>query len=277
MTSRGRRHCVVCSTRAVFGYEDKKPQYCSRHKTPDMRDVVNPMCKEGGCNKRATCGEGGTPTKCRMHAPTSPNVTGKKCEIKNCDRHAVYGTDRATRCSQHKDPDMIDVKTARCDHEGCSRHPSFGYTMAMRCEEHRDHDMVNVKSERCQAKGCQSLLPSFNFPGSRRGARCGSHRLDGMVNVHHAKCLGQDCGALGNPKYDGYCVQHFIQEFPDDPRTANVGKSGAEVQMESWLDKHPIVKFYTKTAIQCGGRQLYPDALVTLTNGHQVLIECDGP
>jgi hypothetical protein len=137
--------------------------------------------------------------------------------------------------------------------------------------------MVNVKGQRCGYEGCESLKPCFGFVGARKGMYCSRHKEEGMVDLVNAKCPYQDCITSANPKYDGYCVQHFIQEHPDDPRTANVGKSGAEVEMETWLNKHPMVKFYTKTTIQCEDRQLFPDALVTLTNGHQVLIECDGP
>lgn len=264
-----------CDKRATFGYQDKKPLYCGKHRVADTRDVKNKVCDESGCDKRATCGEKGTPTKCRKHASTSPQLVSKKCAM--CTRDAVYGIGAPTRCSLHKEQDMVNVKTPRCDYKGCQKHPHFGYTVPVRCDQHKEPDMVNVKGKRCEHEGCESLGPSFGFPGARRGSFCSKHKTDEMVDIKNTKCSYQDCTSTANPKYSGYCVQHFIQEFPDDPRTANVGKSGAEVDMEAWLDKYPMVKFYTKTAIQCDGRQLFPDALVTLTNGHQVLIECDGP
>lgn len=240
---KGRLLCESCTSRAVFGFITKQPRRCSTHKEEKMRDVVNKMCSEPDCEKRATCGQGGTPTKCRQHDPTSPDKNNKLCEIKGCSRYAVYGIGKAVWCSEHKIPGS-----------------------------------VNVKASRCAAEGCKSLRPGFGFPGEKGGKRCSTHRLEGMIDLCHPLCPAEGCLSNGNPKYDGYCVHHFMTTFPDDPRTANAGRSEAEVRVEAWLNQHPMVRMWNKAAIQVDtGKMLFPDALVELINGHRILIECDGP
>lgn len=46
----------TCNTSANYGYENKKPIYCAKHKNLDMRDVNNPVCQYISCNKRAFYG-----------------------------------------------------------------------------------------------------------------------------------------------------------------------------------------------------------------------------
>ena len=110
-----------CETTAGFGLEsDKKVIFCSKHKTPDMVDLVHAICKHDNCKTQAGFGL-------------------------EDDKKKIY-------CTKHKTPDMIDLSNARCKHENCKTTAKFGLEADKKkiyCSKHKTTDMVDLVHARC--------------------------------------------------------------------------------------------------------------------------------
>ena len=70
--------------------------------------------------------------------------------------------------------------------------------------------MINVVNSRCL--DCESLSPSFNYEGQKKGLYCATHKKNGMIDVKNPRCL--DCELLSPSfNYEGqkkglYCATH---------------------------------------------------------------------
>jgi len=70
--------------------------------------------------------------------------------------------------------------------------------------------MVDVVSPRCKKEGCESIRPTFNFEGEKKGIYCGNHKELGMVDVVSPRCKNNWCDTRENKKYEGYFVCHVL-------------------------------------------------------------------
>lgn len=208
-----------CGSRPVYGTVGLRAVCCSKHKSPDMVDVVHAMCTSTGCKVRAAYAEPGTTVKkfCKKHAPADWVTTDKKarCTHEGCAKIASYGLEvakKATRCAQHKDAGMVDVAHRTCAHAGCRKKPSFAASAggkAQYCKDHADVSMTNVTTKQCYFDGCTKRAFS-GLPG-QSPTSCAEHRTPGMIGWPLRKC---ECGAAAvyGTHEPTHCEQHH------DPR-----------------------------------------------------------
>ena len=80
---------------------------------------------------------------------------------------------------------MIDVRNKHCSRDQCTIIPTFnfeGSRNAAYCKQHAEDDMVNVLARR-SSHATYSRQPSFNVQGSNVSQYYKQHAVDGMLNV----------------------------------------------------------------------------------------------
>lgn len=193
-----------------------------------------------------------------------------KCKTEGCELVAWYGTTKRVACNLHKTEEMTHVGHTKCDH---GRRKS----LCVECNG----------SQTCDHGRRRTLCPDC---GGSQLCRHGKHKshcveCEGPHVCDHGKrkdrcleCGGAElcqCGNYKHPRYDGWCAECFHREYPDDPRSINV--NDAELRLAQHLQAHPQVRQVTKTAINCNGRMLVPDAILRIEGGGTLMIELDGP
>lgn len=75
-----------CKTQAVFSLNNSIKYYCSKHKTPDMIDMINKRCEFESCEIRSSYDiEGGKGRFCAKHKLNNMiDIKSKRCEFNNC-------------------------------------------------------------------------------------------------------------------------------------------------------------------------------------------------
>ncbi len=174
--------CEVCSKNAYYGTD--APRFCRKHKSPEMKNVITPLCEEQGC----------------LSTSRSFGFLGQK----------------GVRCKKHALPGMVNVVTRLCDHIGCtSTSRIFGHpeTKKRYCREHALSTMVNLVNPLCEHSGCASTSRNFGLPGEE-GRFCKQHKQDGMIDVRNQRCQHVGCTRRPNYSIKGtpprYCSEHKL-------------------------------------------------------------------
>jgi hypothetical protein len=270
-----------CTKSALYNLKGCSPAYCSLHKTEEMVDVFSIRCdheNENGesCNKTVSYGYRDTKKKIRCAEHKLEGMIDLKhlpCQEPNCMNTRSYGfpNDKsATYCSEHKKDGMINVKHKKC--EKCSQIPSYNYngeTTARFCKEHKLENMVDVTHKRCEYNGCIHR-PLYNYYTETKPIFCMNHKLQLMINVAGKRCLSSWCYERSySSSYEGYCVNCFINLFPDKQTTRNY-KTKEKAVCDFVLENFPDMSWISDKKIQDGCSRRRPDLLLDL--GYQIII-----
>ena len=176
-----------CKTQAVFSSDNGKTFYCSKHKTPDMTDIINKKCEFEGCSSQ-------------------PNfdIKGSKGKF----------------CVKHKTSEMIDIKHKYCIFEGCNVRPSYNVEgeKPRYCMIHKTDKMIDLTKEKCTYESC-NIIASFNIKGKKKGIYCKKHKKDEMIDIKHKTCIYIGCNTRPSYNLDGlspeYCIKHKSSNMVD--------------------------------------------------------------
>jgi len=148
----------------------------------------------------------------------------KICQFPGCKITASFnwgdaGTKKGIFCFTHRAEGMTNVASKKCFHKGCMIQPKFNFPGQFRkfCFAHKLEGMVNVYpfTLRCENVDCDRV-PSFNFPGIKRGRFCTTHKLEGMVATsgkeYSSTC--KSAGCTNKPQFSDkgrrpkFCNEH---------------------------------------------------------------------
>lgn len=220
--------CLECDKSAYFNITGQKAQYCASHKSVDMINVIDKICQENTCNKRALFNtpDYTAPLYCLTHKLDGMvNLKSKRCAHPDCFVAPIYNIDGETKgifCIEHKTEEMVNVLGNRCtDATGCSKIAQFnieGETKGLYCAEHKLQDMIDVKHKRCEQVGC-SKMPSYKLETDTQPRFCAEHRKLGMIDGKHKKCSTIGCRKTAGYSNPGetivYCSEHKSNEMVD--------------------------------------------------------------
>jgi hypothetical protein len=167
-----------CKTQAIFGIIPKQAVSCKKHKTENMRDVIN-----------------------------------KKCITQDCTKQPTYGVEIPTHCKEHKSEEMTDLKHNWCQFDGCKIRPSYGIDKPIFCVSHKTDEMKDLTSKICEETDCK-ITASFNYTG-KPAKFCSKHKKENMINNNTAKC--KECGSCANFGFEipEYCSKHKKENMKD--------------------------------------------------------------
>jgi hypothetical protein len=86
-----------------------------------------------------------------------------------------------------------------CKEIGCKvKYATYGLIntkIRLFCAKHGKNkpNMIDVKNTRCKKEGCESLSPTFNVEGEKKGIYCGKCKELGMVDVVNPRCKKEGC------------------------------------------------------------------------------------
>ena len=274
--------CIV--KRAIFNYPGETQGICcSTHKLKNMINVKDKTCIYEGCNIQPIYNYPGEKISiyCTTHKKVDMiNVRDKKCIHEGCNTLPSCnfpGENIGLYCAKHKEDDMINVKDKKCIHEGCNIRPCFnlpGEKIGLYCAKHKEDDMINVVSKTCINEGCNKI-PHFNLPGEKTALYCFTHKDDNMINIKSKKCIHEGCNKIpnNNLKYNGYCHDCFIENFPDEPITRNY-KVKENLVINYVKKEFREYNLVFDKIIQGGNSRRRPDILITKST-HSIIIEND--
>jgi hypothetical protein len=163
-----RRARLDCYTRPYFNVPgETQGQYCARHKTAGMVDVVNRRCEKA----------------CRMAIPT----------------FNLFGEKSARFCEAHRNPEMVNAVGPKCNNIK-SKKSTICYKMS-RCFTHKDKGMIAQSSRLCMISDCKK--PATH--GLSNPIRCEKHSTDNMVDLVQKIC--SNCGLLDILLQDQKCAE----------------------------------------------------------------------
>lgn len=234
-----------CGKSAVFGFKgDKIPSFCNTCKKEGMENIVTKKCV---CGKAIPSFglEGSQAKHCKSCKTDDMKIiTVKKC---NCGKsQPYYGLPDAkvpTHCKVCKEDTMVDIRSKKCK---CGKaQPNFGLSTdkkATCCVNCKTDKMVNIKVKMCK---CGKSQPVFGNKDDKVATCCGTCKTEGMLDILSKKCKGlinyngkkYECPYehRAKKKYSYYCTYCFEQNFPDDPRTANIRKKSDEFKVKNYL------------------------------------------
>lgn len=162
--------CLSCDTVATFGTENGKPKYCTKHKTPESKDVVTVKCQ---CGARANYGY--TVSRwCKKCKPDDTTLTrGNKCP---CGKSASFGPPGGKRltckaCKKNGYVQLAGKICCICKDKSASYGPEGGVRIT--CRKCRLPGYVLLrKAPKCQK--CNSVA-NYGPEGGPR-IRCGKHK-----------------------------------------------------------------------------------------------------
>lgn len=175
-----------------------------------------------------------------------------KCKTEGCNITACFGVTKRSACSQHKTPDMVNLSNPKCPHG----------KLKSRCIDCDGGSMCPHGRSKYECIPCGGTQICEHLKQKPKCLQCGGSQL----------C---QCGQRKSDRYDGWCASCFHTLYPDDPRSVNT--NDAELRLDQHLQVHPQVKAFSKTPINCGGRNLVPDAIVEIEGGGTIMVELDGP
>lgn len=234
-----------CTTQPNFNeVNEKYGIYCATHASPKMINVYSPRCRHPSCR-------------------TTPSYSYTFC------RKPLY-------CAKHALPDMQDVKNTSCAHYMCNKTPNFNKPNQKRglyCADHALPGMEDIKSPKCLHPSCKTQ-PNYNVPHIKRGIYCAKHALPGMDDVVNPRCKHDTCRTMVQiKKYRGFCLRHFIQEFPDEPIVRNYKTK--ELAMSRYIsERFPNLTWLDDKRIPGGTSGRRGDKMTDL-GSHYIIVECD--
>jgi hypothetical protein len=268
-----------CKTQSVYNYEGEKPRlYCFQHKKDGMINVKSRQCCQDGC-KLFPMYNFEYETKglyCTSHKKEGMvDVKHRKCCFDGCQLIPTYNLENEKRpiyCSIHKTDDMVNVKHKKCIFNNCKITACYnneGETKPIYCTTHKKDGMTNVVNKKCIYDDCK-ITPCYNYEWETKAIYCSSHKEEGMVDVKGLKCVNDWCYTrANNSKYKGYCLNCYVNMFPDKPVSRNYKTKEATV-VEYVKNKFPDLSWVCDKAIKDGCSKKRPDLLVDL--GYQIII-----
>jgi hypothetical protein len=183
------KDCTVKN--ALFGFENDKPKFCSKHKEDGMILLCIRACIKCHLKESSYGFEGGKRTHCKdCKEENMINVVSPKC-VKCKDKQPSFGfegQEKATHCGDCKELDMINIVSHKC--VKCNNKlPSFGLEgqeKATHCGDCKEENMVNIKDKKCIK--CNIKIPCFGLEGEKP-THCNDCKEENMINVKHQKCI----------------------------------------------------------------------------------------
>jgi hypothetical protein len=263
MVKCGFKDCPV--KKALFGFENDKPKFCSKHKENGMIDLYNSKCF---CKKsRPTFGlEGTKATHCNeCKTEIMIDVVNPKCFCKKSrPSYGLKGT-KATHCNECKTEIMIDVVNPKCF---CKKsRPSYGLegTKATHCSECKTEFMIDIVHNKCF---CKKHIPCFGLKGDKP-THCNECKEKNMINVVDKRCKSEFCDTQVKNKFEGFCYYCFVNLNPDSPLVRNF-KTKERLVVDYIKDQYKDYDWKFDKAISDGCSNRRPDIYIDL--GYQILI-----
>eukprot|EP00953_Heterococcus_sp_UTEX-ZZ885_P028909 15406-Heterococcus_DN1.PRE.4 len=175
------------------------PQFCVKHKTRAMVDVLHARCVEEGCEKNALYGVRSNKAKlyCTEHAAGRPGLKnrggGVSCTNEACSKLATFGYPGqpaiyCKTCIPAKlTGQLVNVVSRLCEHADCFSQPSFGSAadrvgVAPRfCKTHKLADMMNVRTRLCEVCGGYMKGGGYKLDGDKRVRWCVQCKPDNAI------------------------------------------------------------------------------------------------
>ena len=275
------KKCIFedCTTQSTFNYEGLKEKlYCSKHKKDGMVSVKEKKCVYDLCKKRAGYNYSGNLNAiyCLEHKKEGMiDINHKKCCYENCNYIPSYNFESEPipiYCSLHKKDKMVNVKHKKCIFNNCKTTACFNYEEEKNpiyCLIHKENGMVNVICKRCIYNECK-IVPCYNYQEEKSGIYCALHKKEGMVDVKSKKCKNDWCYTRpSNSKYSGFCLNCYLNMFPDKPVSRNYKTKEYSV-IEHVKNKFLNFDWVCDKHIDNGCSKRRPDLLVDL--GYQIII-----
>ncbi len=259
-----------CNLTASFGYRGSGTRFCSKHKEPDMVNLVCRLCE---CGKaRPTYNFEGKPAayckECRLEGMI--NVNDKPCKCGRVKPTFNLPGLKPEFCVQCKSNEMVDVYSNHCEC-GKSTNACFNYEglKARYCSQCKLENMVNVSHKKCN---CGRAQPSINYEGliaeycskckkpgmivvrrktcivclseqatyndfGKKAEYCRFCKTKTMIDVVN-KCRSEHCTNGGRQKYNYYCSHCFVNLFPDNPIVFEIRTKSKENQVRDFLNSN---------------------------------------
>jgi hypothetical protein len=276
------KKCLECNKKPTFNYSDSiGALYCFDHKKENMINIYQNICIFEGCTISASYNYEGSKKRlyCTKHKLENMiNLSKVECEYKGCNITASYNyiDEKHPRfCSIHKLESMILLNdTFFCKEINCNKRPTFNIinNPPHYCYKHKKDNMINVKDPLC--KECPKTA-SFNYKDSKIGLYCYDHSKESMINIYSLRCKKEDCDIIirHNNKYDGYCVNCYIKEFPNEKISNNYILKEKAVR-EYIVENFNSYDWLFNKHIKNSKYKYRPDALLDLET-HTIIIEID--
>lgn len=186
----------ICTTRATYGYEEKKPLTCKKHIRDEAFDVTGKKCHEPGCKKQATFGSKGKAISCLEHKKDEMYDTKhRRCIHPECDIRASFGEvgGLPSYCFEHNDLKYKNIVYKKCKEPGCEIGALFGHKgfKVEWCFAHKKDNMSNLYNKKCTIDGCETGATFGEING--KPTRCGKHQEANMKCLRTKKCIIDGC------------------------------------------------------------------------------------
>lgn len=271
-----------CNKIAVFNtINNKKGMYCATHKLENMVNVRGKPCKYNNCRKQPNYNFNGEKSAlyCSEHKlPNMIDIRVKKCIFNGCKIKPNYNYEyekKSIYCFTHKLEGMIDVSHKKCIYPNCKVRPSYNYEdkrQGIYCSEHKLDGMVNVVNKTCIYPNC-TTIPIYNYKGETKRLYCCKHKLDNMVSIGHEICKTYLCNTIVQKKYEGYCLNCFINLFPNKPNLRNYKTKEKDV-IDRIIQAFPDFTWVADKKVEDGCSKRRPDLLLDM-GSHIIIIEVD--
>lgn len=268
--------CLCGKAQPQFGLKnDKNATCCSKCKTDIMINIVSKKCKCGKTVPHFGLEHNKTPSCCKeCKTDNMFNIVDKKCK---CGKHQPsfgYKSDNIRICCKKcktLNMSIIFVKKCKC---GKTDSPCFGLindSNATCCNKCKTNEMIDIKNKKCK---CGKRRPCFGLKTDKSANYCKMCKNKDMVNIVDKKCLFEDCDTLiSNKNYDGYCVYHFSNLYPDKPISKNYRTKERKV-VDYIKEYYPLYKWKFDNIIKGGISYKRPDIFLDLGN-KIIIIEVD--
>lgn len=264
----GHKKCENCSLIASFGYRETGTRFCSKHKVPDM---INLLCKLCNCGRvrPAYNFEGFTANFCIMcKSEEMVNVNDARCMCGKARPTFNFEGLKQEYCAKCRLVGMINVRDTPCQC-GKSTKSLFNFEglKPMYCSKCKLDGMIEPYRKKCK---CGRVQPTFNYEGLKP-EYCAKCKLDGMILLHRRECIScnnnqasfnykglkakycstckdsqminisdkcksEHCERTGNIKYRYHCTHCFQHLFPTDPLTRDIRLKTQETIVKTFIN-----------------------------------------
>ena len=213
----------ICTTRATYGYEEKRPLTCKKHITEGAFDVISLKCKAPNCKKQASFGNDGKSFFCLEHKDDGmKDSKHRKCIHPECSIRASFGESQGLPlyCFEHNELKYRNIVNKKCKEPGCEIEARFSHKggKVEWCFTHKEDDMSNLYTKKCIIDGCEVCATFGEINGNP--THCGTHKEDNMKNLRSKKCIVDGCDTVPifgviNGK-NTHCFEHKDDSMVDN-------------------------------------------------------------
>ncbi len=174
------------------------------------------------------------------------NVTLKRCLCKKTTSPVFNYLNKKVGicCKNCKLDGMINIKAIKCN---CNNNKiaTFGYPFDIYpscCNNCKKENMIRIRDTLCM---CKNSRACFGYENDKIPLYCNICKKNDMINLTSKICQGTiECknnnigcpyNIRANPKYDNYCVNCFINEYPKDIRAIYARKNTYELIVRDYL------------------------------------------